>query len=232
MKIFDKIFNKKPVQQLPTRWHADGIYLQDAEKQVKAVCSNDKIAYFIAECVNEHFAKTAENASIAAINAEKAATAAKEAVEMAKRAKMEAELATRTIDVISIAPPRYVPEPEQTPQSVSLPVADRSVGPNTVVEPRDVTPVQPLDYPKAVRIGKFKDFIEDTYYLYVAISKAQIPVTTIGLAFMEKAFHKFCRSMTAFFKAENIRIHDSDGNELRLDLPEEVNNTVEKEKDL
>ena len=57
----------------------------------------------------------------------------------------------------------------------------------------------------------YKDFLQDAYYLYAALSKAQIPVTSVETAFVEKAFQQFCRSLTKLLEVENIRVEEDPG---------------------
>lgn len=113
----EKLGLNKLLSTLP--WKANDIYLEDNQKQVKAVCSNSDIARVLENCVDHY---------------------------------------------------------SQLPG-------------------RDTT-----------KANLYKDFIQDAYYLYVAMSKAQIPVNSLETAFVEKAFHQFCSSFNKLMEVEHLRI--------------------------
>lgn len=52
-------------------------------------------------------------------------------------------------------------------------------------------------------------FIQDAYYLYVAMSNAKIPVNSIETSFVEKAFSQFCISLNEILKHEKLEFKDS-----------------------
>jgi len=54
------------------------------------------------------------------------------------------------------------------------------------------------------RVAVYGRFIQDAYYLYVALSAARIPVNTIQTAFVEKAFHRFCLSLAEVLPREGM----------------------------
>ena len=103
------------IKDLP--WHGNGIYLEDKNKQVKAVCSNPEISKVLAECMECY------------------------------------------------------------------------------------TSLKAFEGSKTKAYGQF---IQDAYYLYIALSAAKIPVTSIETAFVEKAFHKFCLSLKEIVSREHL----------------------------
>ena len=56
------------------------------------------------------------------------------------------------------------------------------------------------------RIELYKQFIQDSYYLYVTMSKARIPITGIDTVMLQKAYEYFCISLFKLIKAENIQV--------------------------
>lgn len=54
-------------------------------------------------------------------------------------------------------------------------------------------------------------FIQDAYYLYIAMSNARIPVNSVETAFVEKAFHQFCKSLNEIVEREHLKFEDVAG---------------------
>lgn len=75
---------------------------------------------------------------------------------------------------------------------------------------------------KAKAYGKF---IQDAYYLYVALSNAKIPVNSVETVFVEKAFHQFCASLNEIIAREKLTFEDVTGQ------PAGVNSETQTKKD-
>lgn len=100
-------------------FQVDDIYLKDNKKEIKAVCSNNTIAKFLAECVNAF----------------------------------------------------------------------------------SITTTNDLN-----RAKKYKDFITAAYYLDKAITKANIPITTLETMVLEKAYNVFKEKLKALLTVDDAKI--------------------------
>lgn len=55
-------------------------------------------------------------------------------------------------------------------------------------------------------VKAYGKFIQDAYYLYVAMSNAKIPVDSVGTMFVEKAFHQFCVSLGEIIARDGLSL--------------------------
>lgn len=67
-----------------------------------------------------------------------------------------------------------------------------------------------LNPASVTRINLYKKFIEAGYYLNLAIAKANIPVTTIEIQYVEKAYYEFSKILSELLSSENIKIESAD----------------------
>ena len=77
---------------------------------------------------------------------------------------------------------------------------EQSINKEEIVQKKDEELIQK----NKERQQLYKNLVQTSYYLYVAMSKAKIPKNSIETMFLEKAYHKFYYALFELLEKENI----------------------------
>lgn len=168
-------------------WKGNNIYLEQNDGQVKAVCSNEYIAEFIAQVVNAaNILRT--NPIINACN---------DTIQHPSSFSLDNS---------------NINDENNVKLSTDLSI-DNQISVDNAIQTSNADENAQIDLElkkqrKEERKRLYQNLVQNSYYFYVAFSKAKIPKNSIESLFLEKAYHKFYYSLFELLQKENISIDD------------------------